>query len=241
MAADSVLDLLAATTTAGIIAWSFDRATGEITWSAEFEATFGWDHEMARARSAWRTHVHPDDLGGLVATGREAIETGRPFRSVYRVVTRSGTRWVEVAGGLVGSGPEARLTGIMVDITDRLDEDASTLAAASDAQTALHLIGAVVWKWDVDARVVSIEIHGEPHWSCELPEGTVTEAELFSLVDSAQHEAMRACVLAGRTTGVQRHRLTSAVGGHAVRSHWMTQTDREGRVVRVVGVTVPDQ
>ena len=65
-------------------------------------------------------HVHPDDVGHVVAAVRQAIATRGGYDAEYRIVLPDGAaRWVAARGQVAGGEDDtaARLLGVVHDTT----------------------------------------------------------------------------------------------------------------------------
>ncbi len=89
--------------------------------------------------------IHPEDLPGVQAALRDALDAGRPYRITYRIRTADGEeRWVldSGAGYELTDGTFRKLEGLMVDVTRqkhtelRLEGARQHLQEIVDARTA---------------------------------------------------------------------------------------------------------
>ena len=108
------------------MAWDWDLTTGQLYRSEEgWKKLFGSDREESlQSRDAFRSRVHPDDLGKAI----EAIDTllnsrnQQHFESEFRMQRDDGTyAWVIDKGYLIrdNAGHPIRLIGATQDITTR--------------------------------------------------------------------------------------------------------------------------
>jgi signal transduction histidine kinase/CheY-like chemotaxis protein len=94
-----------------------------LRWSAEtyriFEIGSG---QFARTSEAFFALVHPDDVAGVRAASRAAIEAHVPYNIEHRIVTGTGVvRWVHEKAD-IERGPDdtpIRMIGTVQDVTDR--------------------------------------------------------------------------------------------------------------------------
>lgn len=104
--------------------WTWHIETGAVVWSDEIEAMFGilpggFDGKY----ETYLSLVHPDDLAEVQAAIARTLESGgEDYFVEHRLLRQNGeVRWVE-ARGRVYRGPlgkPVRMTGTVVDITDR--------------------------------------------------------------------------------------------------------------------------
>src|ERR1700722_14240005 len=70
---------------------SLDRGNGEAYVSPHIEEILGYSQEdWLEDPIRWYDRIHPDDKVRWSTEAAEMVVTGRPLRSVYRVIARSG-------------------------------------------------------------------------------------------------------------------------------------------------------
>jgi PAS domain S-box-containing protein len=109
---------------ANLGSWSWDVVKGEVAWTPQTYAIFGFPGRTSRVTpEEYSAMLHPDDRENLWNTVRE-VENGREdYVVVHRIVWPDGTvRWVE-SHGRPERDPETgkviRLAGTVQDITER--------------------------------------------------------------------------------------------------------------------------
>jgi formate hydrogenlyase transcriptional activator len=106
----------------GTFEWNMQ--TGVNTWSKELEKMYGLvPGSFPRTQAAWERLVHPEDRLRAEAVVQQAIETGRPAEGEWRVKWPDGSiHWIFGRCQVFtdGSGRPLRLTGINIDITERM-------------------------------------------------------------------------------------------------------------------------
>lgn len=115
---------------AGIGAWEWDPATGEMVWTAEIFALLGLDpaQDARPSFDRFMAVVHPDDRARLLTLTEAAIVTGE-LEGEFRVLRRQGeetaTRWLlSRARRIRGPGGEPdRFLGVNIDITERKEAE----------------------------------------------------------------------------------------------------------------------
>jgi len=72
-----------------------------------------------------RNLIHPDDAGAFQEAMAEAVARGGSYRQECRIRRADGVRWVEFSGefDVAADGRPRRLTGVMADITDRIEAE----------------------------------------------------------------------------------------------------------------------
>ena len=74
-----------------------DHVTGVIFWSLELRQMYGWDPDEPATFPKIFSHVHPDDVGRVVAAARQAHDPqgDGSFDIEHRITDRQGRlRWV---------------------------------------------------------------------------------------------------------------------------------------------------
>jgi len=99
---------------------------GPIVWSPEVERMFGVAPESFDGTvEAWLARVHPDDRRETARKAIDAFRTGT-YEHEYRCVRPDGAmRWICAHGTVVGDGDQARLIGVMQDVTDQKQAEAA--------------------------------------------------------------------------------------------------------------------
>lgn len=120
--ANEQLNLVLEASDAGL--WDWDIVQGTFTWSDTLFVLFGLDPAKdAAGFESWNTALHPDDADAANERIARALEGHHALNSDYRIVRPSGeVRWVNALGHGVydAAGEPVRMTGIVIDITDRV-------------------------------------------------------------------------------------------------------------------------
>ena len=104
-----------------------DHASDVIFWSLELRQMYGWDPEEPANLPKIISHVHPDDVGRVVAAAKRAHDPAGDgsFDIEHRIFDRRGhLRWVQMRsrthfGRVSGKGRPIRTIGAVQDVTDR--------------------------------------------------------------------------------------------------------------------------
>jgi PAS domain S-box-containing protein len=112
---------------AGIGSFDWDVVSDELTWDDRLMELFGYERgELTCTIEDFTARLHPDDVTGVTAALRTAVETCGLFDAEYRVTLPGGaTRWVQGRGRALGDerGVAVRFLGAAYDTTDQRHGD----------------------------------------------------------------------------------------------------------------------
>jgi PAS domain S-box-containing protein len=124
---------------ARLAAWEWHLLSGQMTWSTDPEALFGFPPDAFGSDRRMIRAVHPDDRGRIDDAVAAALESGS-YEAEYRLVRPDGRLvWITERGRVVcdaGTMPE-RMVGITRDVTaekEAILEREGLLSAARDAR-----------------------------------------------------------------------------------------------------------
>jgi PAS domain S-box-containing protein len=107
----------------GVGTWSWNAASNTMHWDDFVHPLFGLAPGMFSERfDDFLALVHPADRERVRREMTEALASGAPYRTEYRVIWRDGTERVLAAGGRMhrdAGVPAPQLTGVCWDITER--------------------------------------------------------------------------------------------------------------------------
>jgi PAS domain S-box-containing protein len=97
--------------------------SNRLSWSTELYRIFGVAiGDFAGTSQAFIEHVHPEDVALVREASAAAVEGGKPYDVVHRIITGDGrTRWVHQRADVIrdGTGRPVRIIGTAQDITER--------------------------------------------------------------------------------------------------------------------------
>jgi diguanylate cyclase (GGDEF)-like protein len=134
--------------------WEWQVATNEVDWSDELLRMLGYPPGSELNYAAYRSHVHPDDVGTFEQTLARALRTGEPFSYTHRTYPAGsgagpssaldgdgdGERVLECHGEVLAddAGSPSRLLVTVRDVTEqRKAADALAFLADHDPLTGL--------------------------------------------------------------------------------------------------------
>jgi PAS domain S-box-containing protein len=149
--------------------WSWDLATGTITWDDAMEARYGLaPGTFGGTFAEFMSRVHEDDRDRVLEQIEQAREGQQELMFEHRAVWPDGSvHWLEARGQpLVGeSGALARMVGVGIDIDERKQLEALILEAselratanlARDLEEAERIAGLGSWRWEAATNVVTV-------------------------------------------------------------------------------------
>ena len=80
------------------VVWTWDMVTNQIRTSGALERTLASANDMPRTLDEFRSILHPDDCGRVIAAIQRHLESHQPYRQEFRIVDK---RWCDQT--LVGS------------------------------------------------------------------------------------------------------------------------------------------
>ena len=153
---------------AKLAAWDWNIQTQQVIWNDEHFLMLGYPvNSVTPSYEAWSSRVHPDDLLNAESGIRHSMETGENYAAQFRVVWPDGTvRWAEARGEFYfdQSGQAVRNYGVMLDITDRINNEQMVRENEARLRLALESAGAGLWDRDLSTGKVFFS----PAWKQQL-------------------------------------------------------------------------
>ena len=147
--------------TADLGVWDWDATTDVVTWSETMADTFGLPTGDRQADVAQvLARIHPDDRDRVQAAITRAIEEDEAQELLHRVIRPDGSvRWIDSRGRAIhdDAGHLIGLTGVVADVTDRLETEAVSRRAA-ERTARLHSVTAALSAAITSQRVIDVVI-----------------------------------------------------------------------------------
>jgi PAS domain S-box-containing protein len=102
--------------------WEVEADTERVWMTEEGRAYFGVGPNEAMTFDRLAIYIDPDDRESWRQSIRQALESGQPMRSEFRVIRPDGTvRWFVAQGRpqVDGAGKPRRILGVSIDVTER--------------------------------------------------------------------------------------------------------------------------
>ena len=207
-----------------IVAWEWNLATDEMSFSGEAARLYGVsEDEVPTTGRELLSHIPPEDHEPLSAAIRESLRSGRPYRVEHRLV-RGSTVWVVARGQAIrdSDGHASRVIGVSADITELKRAERALRQEKELAQVTLDSIADGVIRTDPDGRVTYLNRSAADLLAVTLDEARSRHlSEVYHVMDELdrQHQpcpverclAARASLASGRRILVRADGSTAAV------------------------------
>ena len=104
----------------GLAMWSWDLATGRLTWSQEMFALIGLPPGPTPTIEQWQQMLHPDDRDDLAASDTASAQAGEGWQVIFRVLPPDGAlRYLEAWSDVItdDNGAPVAVLGATMDVT----------------------------------------------------------------------------------------------------------------------------
>ena len=246
------LALATSATRIGMFEW--DLNAGTLLWTQATKAILGYAPAGATTTGTttttatttehdyreWEDRVHPDDLPGLMSNVRRHMLNRTPVEEPYRVIwPDGGVHWVETRAIFLydTDGKAVRMTGVVVDITERKQAEEDLANAHRQLQNIIDNTPAMVYACDLEARFVMVNVALAALFkTTPLQILGKRRHEFMPQADADAHEANdREVIAAGRAVQLEEH---SELPGGSIT--WLSTKfplrDAQGRIYAVAGI-----
>jgi len=209
-----------------------DRGIGEAYVSPYIEAALGFSQaEWLEDPVRWYRHIHPEDNLRWSEEAADMFLTGKPLRSVYRVIARDGhVVWFHCEAKMVRSddGHPWFIQGVAFDITELKQAEEALQQERNFVSAILHTVGTLIMVLDLDGRVVQF------NRACEQ-----TIGRRFEDVKGKHAWELFPAVEDGARFNNAFEQLRTARARQEFEWHWVTG-DGGPRLVSWSGTVLPD-
>ena len=173
----------------GVGVWRWKIDSKQLEWTRNLESIHNLPPgSFDGTLLSFQRDLHPDDAGDVWQRITESIQTGAPYRAIYRTAPRADTPelWIETSGGVTIAPDGSRfLTGICLEVTDRIRNE-EELNRRLAQQNAIARFGSFA----LDERDFQTILNGAVQVAAEVLNVPLTKILQFS--DSADHLVLRA-------------------------------------------------
>ena len=101
--------------------WDCNNITNEFNFTPELEQLYGVVPGTIKTYNDFRERIHPDDKLKVEAERDKKIANHESFDIEFRILHKSGIRWISSRGGAIynDDGEVIRILGVNLDITER--------------------------------------------------------------------------------------------------------------------------
>ena len=237
-------------------AWAWDIRSDRLWWSDETYRIFGLTpQEFPATYESFLEHVHPEDRAELEQRVDAALVGSEDYDLVHRVVRPNGeTRHVREHGRVTraADGAPIRMLGVVRDVTEEVElqqarDEAVRALAASEHRHRLLAENAwdVVWTMGVDGAITYVspsvervrgftpaEAAAQTIDQIHPPESATRVMEYFASLYAAMEAGTELPVFDGEQEYYRKD--GSIMLGEL---HVTAETDDEGNVIQILGVT----
>jgi PAS domain S-box-containing protein len=133
--------------------WDWNLETQKVIWSARNEMLLGYaPGTPERSYDEWVSRIDPDDLATAETATQNALANGADFSVEYRVIWDDGSvHWMAGFGRVYLNpvGEPVRMAGMMQDITDRKEVEASLQQSEERLRLATEAADIGMWFWNL--------------------------------------------------------------------------------------------
>lgn len=143
---------------AGFGNWEWDAETGRIEWSEQVYRIFHREPGPPLDFDSVLAQVHPEDRQLILDTMERARAGHGQFAIDYRLQLPDGTlRWVHDEGeGVYREGELVHMTGVLHDITRRVEAEEQTRATAEEMSRIFANMQDTYYRTDVDGTLLRV-------------------------------------------------------------------------------------
>jgi PAS domain S-box-containing protein len=129
--------------------WSISSDGSTLRWSAQTQQLFGLSTRQSTLPALY-ARVHPEDCPALKAELQQALDSGGVVNSLFRLRLRDGsTRWLSARGEMVSDHRRRRMTGAVVDVTERVHSQLRAQEAERQFRLVFDRNPAPFWIFDI--------------------------------------------------------------------------------------------
>ncbi|MFB2968736.1 PAS domain S-box protein [Aerosakkonema sp. BLCC-F183] len=136
--------------------WDWDMKAERVVWSERTEFIFDLaPGSFPGTAEAFFSCIHPEDRPALEQAIQLAIEERTSYSIETRIIWPDGTvRWLACIGNIIceSNGEPDRMTGVMMDITERKLAEEALQESEWRLRMALNAAQMGTWDWDIETN-----------------------------------------------------------------------------------------
>jgi PAS domain S-box-containing protein len=142
--------------------WHWNIGTGEIFWSKEFFAIFGYDPETTKpSNQLFFERIHPADRSRVEEARSVAVREERDYEAEYRLLLPGHIiKYVHSLGHCtVGQSGEVEFTGAIKDVTEGMRAEETVRRSEKELRDVIEAIPTCAWTAQPDGSVEFVNRH----------------------------------------------------------------------------------
>ncbi len=145
--------------------WDWDTKTDQVYYSAILKRQLGYPEDASwNQLSDFESRLHPDDHEAVMATVQEYLfQRTAEYQATFRLRCQDGTyRWIlsKGVGEFDEQGEAERLTGVHIDVTERVSHAESLAELNSELERRATLLQLATDKTRLSEERLSLAVHG---------------------------------------------------------------------------------
>ena len=140
--------------------WEYNFTTGKVTWSKQLYRIYeAEDQEPVSRPNQTIEQIHPDDQHKYRKEVLSAIETGQPFNTDLKIITKKGNiRYIQAKGQPVKdfSNGDKRFSGTVIDITERKQAEIALQQTTQELEAFLENAPAAITVFEPQGRYLQV-------------------------------------------------------------------------------------
>ncbi len=137
---------------------ALDESSTTLYVSPQIETMIGFSQKEYRENpQIWREQLHPDDREGVLKEVSSCHNSGKPFKSEYRMISRGNeVKWFRDEADLVKDkdGAPFLLQGLMLDITETKKMEQAIRESEEKYRTLMDNAGDAILLFDTDGNLI---------------------------------------------------------------------------------------
>jgi PAS domain S-box-containing protein len=224
--------------------WDWDIDRGEVRCSNELYRIFGREPDVHHITfEIFLSTLLPEDHDRVVASINGALRGTVPYDVEYRIVRPNGeVRTIHCCGEVLRDdhGKPHRMSGSVLDITERTRTEAMLRSSQEKLRQALHASGIGLWDWNTDTNELVLSEEWKRQLGYEETELTDSFETWEGLLHADDHDRaiayVRGYVRDPQGEYRQEFRLRHKDGTYRwIEARASFVTDADGRRVRLLG------
>lgn len=139
--------------------WDWNIITGDVIWSDQCKAHYGFSPETSISYELFLQALHPDDRDKVAASLNRAVEEGKDYDEIKRTIWPDGSiHWTHSRGQVYydTEGKPVRMVGVTFDITERKLAEAKLLESEERFRSLVTQAADAFYLLDRNGRILDV-------------------------------------------------------------------------------------